>query len=184
MPANSVKPALSALVKAGGIHRPRHGYYALPSGVKNTPGEADTETVAYIPLSSAHASAGSGSDVWQPEIARYLAVHRLLIKRETGVDASRLVAVIATGTSMVPTIMPGDRLLIARQNGEPLLSHSVYVWRSRYDGLLIKRAILQADGSIALQGDSDSEPAGRIMPSDDDPPWHVIARVLRVDKPL
>lgn len=187
---SSVKSTLSRLVQSGHLDRVAYGYYAMPSathanGVSPTfsePGGDDLRV--YIPLVSAHVSAGPGSDVWQPEIEEYITVSESVIKRETGVSSSRLVAFIAVGTSMVPTIMPGDRLIVARANGEPVIDRAVYVWRSRYDGMAVKRAVLLEGGGIALQGDNDTEPVGNILPHDDDPPWSVIGRVIRVEKPL
>jgi phage repressor protein C with HTH and peptisase S24 domain len=85
---------------------------------------------------------------------------------------------------MVPEILPGDILWIVKRDGEGIRDGAIYIWRSRYDGVLVKRARIMPDGSTALQGNRDPEPVGRILPFDDDPPFEVIGRVARVEKPI
>lgn len=186
---SGVRNALRALADTGAIDRPKHGYYSLP---RHTPLAEDAATsypsvppgLVMIPLATFRASAGPGSDVMDTEFDSYCAMDRATLRQMTAVDPGRLLIIVAAGTSMVPTIFPGDRLLVSRLVDEPLISHAIYVWRSRYAGMVVKRAVLLEDGAVALQGDAELQPAGRIYPFDDDPPWVAVGRVHQVMKAL
>jgi hypothetical protein len=181
----SVRNELKVLVASGRITRPAHGYYTLPRPRGDPePERAHPLALVILPLASVRAASGSGMTPFERELSEYCAIDGPYLRRITGVNPERLVVLVASGTSMVPTIMPGDHLLVAEWRGEPIISHTVYLWRSRYDGIMIKRAILLDDGAVALQGDSEPHPSGRINPTDDAPAWSIIGRVLRVEKPL
>ena len=82
-----------------------------------------------IPLASVSASAGDGTEVFEEEIADYISYNRSWIQQQIGIDPDRLAVISVTGTSMHPTLLPGDRLLVARHNGEPIRDSAAYVLR-------------------------------------------------------
>jgi len=182
--ASTVRAALKALAEAGIIVRPGHGYYSLPRFREEITERAHPPSLCVLPLASVRAVTGSAMSPFEEQLSEYCAIDGPYLRRITGVAPERLVVLVASGTSMVPTIMPGDHLLVAEWLGEPIISHTVYLWRSRFDGITIKRAILLDDGSVALQGDSDPNPLGHMDPTDGTAPWSIIGRVLRVEKPL
>ncbi len=109
---------------------------------------------------------------------------REIVVSETGIDPERLNYWIAVGDGMAGVINPGDRVMIAMRNGEPLISGGIYIWKSQYGDYMIKRLVLLEDGARAWQGTSDPEPVGHIMPDDAAPMWEIIASIRRVDKPV
>jgi phage repressor protein C with HTH and peptisase S24 domain len=183
--SNYVQNTLGALVKAGRIRRVANGYYepiTSPRVSDSARAEYSTDLVA-VPLASVTASAGPGSEPFTEEVAGYVAYNRAQLRRDTGTSPEQLVVLIATGNSMQPVIYPGDRMLVSIQAGGQVIDACVYVWQNSYDGLMVKRA-RWSDGYLLIKGDNEPEPSARIVPSDENPPWRVIGRVLRVEKPL
>lgn len=145
---------------------------------------SDDSTLVYVPLSSVRASGGHGEEPFQHEIRGYVAYDRAQIRRETGVDPSRLVVLPITGNSMEPTLRPGDRVIIARYCGEPIVDGTIYVLRRDVQGVVIKRAYWTSDGTLLLRSDNRDAPVDmRVDPTDEDA-WQIIGRVVRVEKNL
>lgn len=148
------------------------------------PKAPDDSALVYVPLSSVRASGGHGEEPFQHEIRGYVAYDRAQIRRETGVDPSRLVVLPITGNSMEPTLRPGDRVIIARYCGEPIVDGTIYVLRRDVQGVVIKRAYWTSDGTLLLRSDNRDAPVDmRVDPTDEDA-WQIIGRVVRVEKNL
>ena len=137
-----------------------------------------------IPLASVSASAGDGADPFEAEIADYISYNRSWIQRQIGIDPARLAVISVTGTSMQPTLLPGDRLLVARHNGEPIRDSATYVLRHRYTGVSVKRLHQGVGGVLQIRGDNDKQPVDTINPEADDQPWTIVARVLSYERVL
>ncbi len=92
----------------------------------------------------------------------------------------RLDVVTVRGTSMAPTLLPGERLLVARLSRAPRVGDVVLAADPRDPQReLVKRVALVRDGEIVLRGDSpaastDSRAFGA-LPSDRIE-WRVLAR--------
>jgi len=182
----AVRNELSRMVERGQIERERYGYYVLPGvspEVRDSASSTYSTDLVAVPLASVTASAGPGSEPFTEEVAGYVAYNRAQLRRDTGTSPDQLVVLIATGNSMQPVIYPGDRMLVAIQPGGQVIDACVYVWQNQYDGLMVKRA-QWSNGYLLIKGDNETEPSARIVPSDENPPWRVIGRVLRVEKPL
>ncbi|MGH2445845.1 MAG: nickel-type superoxide dismutase maturation protease [Candidatus Limnocylindria bacterium] len=67
----------------------------------------------------------------------------------------RFDAVEVRGRSMAPTLLPGDRLLVARRAGRPSIGEVVLATDPRYARReLIKRVTAIRDGHVTLRGDA------------------------------
>ena len=140
--------------------------------------------LAYLPLSSVQATAGSGEEPFHAEIESYIAYDRAQLRRDTGVSPEQLVVMPVAGSSMQPTLLPGERVLVARYNGEPVIDGAVYVFNRRYRGVMIKRAFWQEGGALLLRGDNPNEPHPMTIQPGDEEDWIIIGRVVRVEKNL
>ena len=136
-----------------------------------------------IPLAGFSAGAENGSGVFAAEIADYVSYNREYIRR-LGVAPARLVVITVAGDSMAPTLSPGDQLLIARRDGEPIIDRAVYVLYGRYGGVAVKRLYWRPNGALHIIGDAQEEPLGVIDMRGEEGEWRVVGRVLRVEKPL
>lgn len=164
------------------------GQTGAPSGASNgaeaSGPPVEASGLVYVPLSSVSASGGHGEEPFQQEINGYVAYDRAQIRRETGVDPSRLVVLPITGNSMEPTLRPGDRVIIARYRGEPIVDGTIYVLRRDVQGVVIKRAYWTSGGTLLLRSDNRDAPVDmEVDPSDEDA-WQIIGRVVRVEKNL
>ena len=137
----------------------------------------------FIPLAGFSAGAENGSEVFAAEIADYVSYNREYIRR-LGVDPARLVVITVAGDSMAPTLSPGDQLLIAKRDGEPIIDRAVYVLYGRYGGVAVKRLYWRPNGALHIIGDAQEEPSGVIDMRGEEGEWRVVGRVLRVEKSL
>src|SRR5690606_3263927 len=69
-----------------------------------------TAELIHIPLAYVKGSCGEGEEPFSTEIESYMAFDPLSIRRELGVDPSRLVIIPVSGNSMKPTLWPGERV--------------------------------------------------------------------------
>lgn len=92
----------------------------------------------------------------------------------------RLDIVTVRGTSMAPTLLPGERLLVARAGGPPRVGDVVLVADPRDSRReLVKRVAHVGDGEVVLRGDSpaastDSRTFGALPI--DSVTWRVVGR--------
>lgn len=78
----------------------------------------DGELYAHIPLHKATLSAGPGSENANSEIVDHLAFRRDWLRR-LGVNPARACLALVERDSMMPTIFPGDMVLIDQSHTEP-----------------------------------------------------------------
>ncbi len=164
---------------------------ALAEGQNNGGEEAQSEeggtrkpSLAHLPLASVRAAAGEGEEPFHSEVVSYVAYDRAQLRRDTGVAPERLVVMPVAGSSMLPTLLPGERVLVARYEGEPIIDGAIYVFNRRYQGVMIKRAFWQEGGSLLLRGDNPEEPHPMTLRPGDEDEWVIIGRVVRVEKNL
>ena len=63
--------------------------------------------------------------------------------------------IVVEGNSMLPTLLPGDRVLVAR-TGHPRIGQIVLIRDPRHPGsLLLKRIDSSADGQFMVMGDNE-----------------------------
>lgn len=90
-----------------------------------------------VPLYDIRAAAGGGAIVQEEEPVSMLAFRRDWLRRELGAASQDLAALEAEGESMVPTITPGDVLLVDLRDTGPSRD-GIYVLRLD-DALVVKR---------------------------------------------
>ena len=145
--------------------------------------EGEGDRVA-IPIANASASAGDGADMFSPgEFDDCVIYSRDMLRREIGVG-KRLAFINVSGTDMEPTLRAGDRLLVAENNGDPVIDGAIYVLCHRYSGIVVKRLHIRINGTIQIRGDNETTPSEEIDPRAEDTEWTIVAHVLRVEKPL
>ena len=108
---------------------------------------APDDDLVHIPEVSVEADAGDGTDPQAYDLEEMNGELRLpawYIRAEYGVEPSRVRQIRTRGNSMQPTIYPGQRLLVAIWQGEPLQDGLVYVIYGPH-GLMIKRLFLRED---------------------------------------
>ena len=145
----------------------------------------DTGDGIVIPVANVSASAGNGADMFSSEeFDERIVYSRKYLKRVLNVDTGKRLALIeVVGSCMEPTLQPGDRLLVAEPNGDPVFDGGVYVLRHRHGGV-VKRLCVRNDGTLSIRGDNEAEPSGEIASGDQDMLWTVVARALHVERRL
>lgn len=170
---------LYALAPGGNIANASESVPAVPAA------SAEMSEIVHVPLVSVRPSAGDGEIPFTTEVERYLSYDRTQMRRELGVDPSRLVLMTVTGTSMMPTLLPGERVLVfTHHNGEPLHDAAVYVWKHQYNGVVIKRTRWKKDGTLILESDNRDDPRDFVIAPGEEHEWKIVGRVVRVEKNL
>jgi len=175
--SSTTSDLLGDLVDLGKIQRVRKGWYRLAP---------ETSGAVKISLFSIRANAGEGEEPFEEQVDGYVVFDREAIQRETNADPSNLAMIGVTGDSMVPTLRPGDRMLVVQhQKGKPLVSGGIYILRSSLRGIIVKRLRWTDDETIILESDNESGPTIEVDMSDDGGHnWEVLGRVVRVQKRL
>lgn len=124
----------------------------------------DGSDYAHIPLHEAMLAAGGGSENESEYVLQHLAFRRDWLRRE-GINASaaRLARVQDNSDSMLPTISPGDIVLIDTSRREPPLRSPlnaeirrrapIFALRGN-DGAQIKRLVRPAEDQLMLISDN------------------------------
>ena len=107
-----------------------------------------------VPYLSVRASAGRGLAADEEGLIRTEPFAGRLL-RDAGIAPADASIIAVDGDSMVPTILPGDRLLVDRSD-RLLRDGSIYVIR-REDALSVKRLMRTAD-AVALVSDNGAYP--------------------------
>ncbi len=175
------RPALVAMARAGGVRlewlatgeppmqlhdKPNEAGSALPLGVW---GDFDL-----VPLYDVRISAGDGAFVGGETIKGQIAFRKDWLRQE-GLQVSQLVAAIAVGDSMEPTIHDGDVLVIDCSKHEPDEGF-VYALRIN-DELRAKRLQRLIDGSVRVSSDNKAY-ADEVIDSSDLHQLHILGRVV------
>lgn len=200
---STVRGYLRSFEREGLLEKDAYGLYSLKRSVEtieephNGDGAASEvplreevdaradRTMVHLPLVSVRGSAGDGEVPWQTEISRYVSYDEEQLRREVGLNPTRLMVMVVAGTSMMPTILPGERVVVALQkDGDPILDSAVYVWQNEHSGVVIKRARWQKDGSLLLESDNRDDPRDFQISRGEEYEWQLIGRVVRVEKNL
>jgi phage repressor protein C with HTH and peptisase S24 domain len=139
---------------------------------------------AHVPLVSVRIAGGDGELPFAREVDSYLSFNKSQIRRETGVNPRRLVALPVVGNSMKPTLAAGDKAVVAKNGHEPIQHGAVYVFYREDRGLMVKRVHWQGDDSLLLRSDNREEPVDFEIDFSDEHSWNVIGRVVKVIKSI
>jgi phage repressor protein C with HTH and peptisase S24 domain len=140
--------------------------------------------LAFIPMAIL-VSAGQGEIPFSIAIEDYVAYSREQLRRDLGgIDPKVLYLVTVTGNSMHPTLQPGDRVLIAEYQNEPIMDGTIYVWMHSLNGAVIKRVRWYKNGNLKLESDNRDDPRDFRIRKDDVHEWKCVGRVVRVEKSL
>lgn len=105
-----------------------------------------------IPRYDVTASAGHGSFAEMEAVLDYMAFREEFVRRTLRVDPARLALITAVGDSMLPTISPGDLLLIDR-SVDRIVDDAIYVLVKRGE-LVVKRVQQFFDGAVTIKSDN------------------------------
>ena len=145
---------------------------------KESPKSRVRNGMVLIPLVSVRASAGSGEVPYREEIEEYVSFNQAALSREVGVSPSRLVVLRVSGSSMEPTLRPGEAVMVALSDSEEPIDSAIYVLRV-YDALMIKRLFIVERDRYLLKGDNPEHPPIEVQKGDD---CRIIGRVVRGER--
>lgn len=159
---------------------------AIGAGVRNTaPGTAaaggadqanmDAQYVL-LPLYGVQGSAGEGRHVGEEEVEDLLAFKRDWITRELRSNPDDLSLIYVQGESMVPTLNPGDVILVER-NQNYTISDGIYVIRMG-EALLVKRLQFLPESELNVSSDNPSYQPFRVRLREEMEDFGIIGRVL------
>lgn len=131
--------------------------------------------VVIVPRIDATASAGPGGLV-EDDVALAGQIIDPALVRRLGVDLANLSIIGAQGHSMVPTIMPGDSLLVDRGNRRVSARGAVFVIRA--GGVLMVKRVARHGQALIVTSDNPDHP--RV----DDADVELIGRVVWLSRAL
>lgn len=112
----------------------------------------DPKAYATIPLYEVKAAAGVGAHVESERVIEDLAFRKDWIKSKLRANVKDLVCLTVTGSSMEPTIYPGDLVMLDKSQHTPK-HDQIFVIRN--DGEpLVKRLCMKNDGWIEIHSDN------------------------------
>lgn len=115
----------------------------------------ETEHVL-IPRYDIFASAGTDTlDVFEEHVLDHTAFRRDWLVGTMRLDPEKLAIIMVDGDSMIPTLQPGDFILIDLREAGRLRSDAVYVVRVE-GALLVKRIQVGSDGGLDVWSDNPS----------------------------
>jgi phage repressor protein C with HTH and peptisase S24 domain len=160
------------------VVRINHGEYDLTerSNSRNINTQTAQRSQATIPLISASAAA-STQEEWETQISSYLTMDRSIITADEGADPADMAVIRVSGNSMEGTISPGDRIVIERHTGGPIVEGVVYLWRGQQGAMMLKRAHWIDADTLELVSDNPEYTAIKVEDCD---AWECVARVVRV----
>lgn len=152
-------------------------YFGVPESVLGGAPERDPDAsgLACIQRHPVSASAGPGALVGDEAGKPYFAFDKRWLRQITASPPGKLSIVRVEGDSMVPTLNPGDDVLIDTASCEERLRDGIYVLR--IDGaLLVKRLALNpVKRRVTIQSDNPAYPDFPDCPMDE---VHCIGRVI------
>lgn len=136
-----------------------------------------------IPQVTVETECGDGAaHVGFEEVEGYVVYPEWQIRQEFGVEPSRVKEIRTRGSSMEPTIMPGQRLFVALWDGQPLQDGLVYVIHGP-GGVQIKRLFIEPD-HIHVWSDNAEAPRFRVKLEQWDRDYRVMAVALEINRKL
>lgn len=153
---------------------------AVPSGGLVRLADSDRTLVAVPELS---VEAGCGNEVEAPSDEEQWVGRVYLpaayIRHEYGVDPADVFVLRGRGTSMMPTILPGQRVVVARFHaGMRLRDGLVYALSTEY-GAMLKRLFFEP-GGVYVKSDNPEAPSYRVPWPDFEAGYRVVAYALEV----
>lgn len=122
------------------------------------------EGYTMIPRLDIQASAGPGAVVDREQVLDFMAFRSDFLRRELGIDPSRLVLINAIGDSMEPAIHAGD-LMLVDTTVERFVADGIYVFST--GGILkIKRLHEVRGGGLAVRSDNPGYPDETYSPEE------------------
>lgn len=131
-----------------------------------------------VPYFAVRAAAGAGQAVIDERPVRHDAIAAALL-RETGVRPEAAALLTASGDSMAPGILGGDRLLIDRDRRRPEARGHPFVFSE--DGALSVKRLSLAAGRIAIVSDNPAYPPRAVAASAIAPVGRVALLIRRPD---
>ena len=129
-----------------------------------------------LPLYNVQGGAGEGRLINTEEVEDLLAFKQDWISRELRSSPDNLSLIYVQGESMVPTLNPGDVILIER-NHSPNISDGIHVIRMG-EALLVKRLQFLPEGELNVSSDNPSYHPFRVRLREEMDDFGIIGRVL------
>jgi phage repressor protein C with HTH and peptisase S24 domain len=127
-------------------------------------------------------AAGDGAEVALERVSGEVTMPDWYIRTEYGMDPERLRFVRARGSSMEPTIMPGQRMLVGLWQGETLRDGWVYVIYGP-GGLQVKRLFIEP-GNIRIWSDNPEAPRFKVPLRTFTREYRIVAVALEINRKL
>lgn len=129
-----------------------------------------------LPLYAVQGSAGSGQIVESEEVEDHLAFKRDWITRELRAKPDNLLLIHVQGESMVPTLNPGDVILMERYD-RLSVSDGIYAIRMG-NALLVKRLQFMPNGGLLVTSDNAAYKPFQVNVGDGSEEFQIIGRVV------
>jgi phage repressor protein C with HTH and peptisase S24 domain len=129
-----------------------------------------------LPLYGVQGGAGAGTVVETEEVEDLLAFKREWITRELRSSPDDLSLIYVRGESMVPTLNPGDVILVER-NHRATVSDGIYVIRMG-EALLVKRLQFLPEGELMVTSDNPAYQPFRVSTRERAEDFSIIGRVV------
>lgn len=130
---------------------------------------------SFLPLYSCVGDMGPGREAGDDEIVDWIAYKNEWLQMELKTSARNLALIIAEGDSMLPTISPGDTLVVDHSRRQ-LSVDGVYVL-NLFGNCLVKRIQVLMDGSVKIISDNAAY-ASQVVRNGDLEGLHVAGRVV------
>ena len=123
--------------------------FGLPIGVLSESNKSDCLELDYYP--NIYASCGSGSTIFDESSEKISVGHALIADYSSNKKYS---VIVARGSSMEPTLLDEDKLIVEHWNGGQIIDNHVYLFR--YDNeLFVKRLIKNVDEIICVSDNAE-----------------------------
>lgn len=142
--------------------------------MKTNEAEHALQGYSFLPLYATVGSMGPGS-VGDDRVIDWLAFKDEWLRLELRTSAVNLALIVAEGDSMLPTINPGD-MLVVDHSRSALSGDGVYVL-SLFGNCLVKRVQVLVDGSVTIVSDNPAY-APQIVKSAELDGLHIAGRVV------
>lgn len=129
-----------------------------------------------LPLYGVQGSAGTGRLVETEEVEDHLAFKREWITRELRARPEQLLLIYVHGESMVPTLNPGDVILMERYD-QNRVSDGIYAIRMG-NALLVKRLQFLPNGELLVTSDNPAYKPFQVKLHDGSEDIQIIGRVV------
>lgn len=165
------------LLKGDGHMNREGGSDANAMGHVTTIGSAASDDdYVLIPLYGVRGSAGDGQMVHGEEVEDLLAFKKEWITQELRTSPDKMSLIHVQGESMVPTLNPGDVILLELANPGQI-SDGIFVIRMG-EALLVKRLQFLPEGKVNVTSDNSAYQAFRVNLKDTGEDFAVIGRVV------